>query len=85
MTSSVMVNCSASAFFLLPFPLFPYPLHSMNSYTPPIVDVPKLEPLVEPPRGIEALDMNAQRLGGRPQFVTPDFEQEKRSSGEGLV
>jgi hypothetical protein len=40
----------------------PPPFH--EQIDAPIVDLPKPEPLVEPERGIEALDMNAQRLAG---------------------
>ena len=35
---------------------------------PAIVDLPEPEPLAEPQRGIEALDMNAQWLAGSGSF-----------------
>jgi hypothetical protein len=41
--------------------VFP-PLH--EQINPAIVDLPKPEPLVEPQRGIEAFDVDAQRLAG---------------------
>ena len=73
-----LVFAVAFAFCLLPFPCprFAYPLPPSRfalrrgkplheQIHPPVVDLPKPEPLVEPQRGIEALDMNAQQPARR--------------------